>query len=318
MKRTVLAAAVALFAATPALAADVVKVGFSKSSNAMPYFVAVQKGYFKEAGIELEPVVIAVNTLMQTSLIANQIDAAIGLLAVEGMTGNIAKPGSINYFALNAQTSTHRMEQFVARKDFPAKTIADFKGAKLVSAPGIGNVALAKAALAQAGLKDGDYTLDQLDPTQHINVLMSGQFDGAYTLEPGGTMINEKGIGRTIMAGVIAKTILGDPEANAYVSGSAYSEKFLKERRDVAARFAKAFSKAIAFIEANPVEARKTLIGNTAIADDIVPKMPIIKFTMVSDLTEKDKANLQAYINFAAKIGAMKSAIDVKPYLVRF
>lgn len=318
MKHKIVALAVALLAAAPAWAADKVTVAFGKSSNAMPYFVAVEKGFFEKNGIEIEPVVISVNSMLQSSLIANQVDVSVGLLAVEGMTGNLAKPGAVNYIALNAQNATHRMEQFVARKDFPAKTIADFKGAKLATAPGIGNVAIAKAALAEAGLKEGDYTLDQLEVAQHINVLISGQYDGAFTLEPGGTMINEKGIGRTVMAGVIAKTILGDPEASAYVSGTAISEKFLSERREVAARFAKAWGEAIAFIESNPDEARKTLVGNTPIAEDIVPKLPIIDFTMVSDLSDKDKANLQAYIDFAVKIGAVKSAIDVKPFLVAF
>jgi NitT/TauT family transport system substrate-binding protein len=318
MKLKVIAAAAALLVAVPAWAADKVTVGFGKSSNAMPYFVAIEKGFFARNGIELEPVVISANSLMQGSIIANQIDVAIGLLAVEGMTGNLAKPGSINYIVLNAQSATHRMEQFVVRKDYPAKTLADLKGAKLVCAPGIGNVAIAKAALAEAGLKEGDYTLDQLDVAQHINVLKSGQYDGAYTLEPGGTMINEMSIGRTIAAGVIAKTILGDPEANAYVSGSAVSEKFLKERHDVATRFAKSMAEAIAFIDAHPDEARATLVGNTPIPAEIAAKMPIIKFTMVSDLSDKDKANLQAYIDFTAKIGAMKESLDVKPYLVAF
>ena len=80
------------------------------------------------------------------------------------------------------------MEQFVIRTGFPAKTLADLKGARIVSAPGLGNITLAKGALAAAGLKEGDYTLDQLEMAQHINVLKSGQYDAAYTLEPGATI----------------------------------------------------------------------------------------------------------------------------------
>ncbi len=310
--------ALALMGSSSAEAADTVKVAYAKLSNALPYFVAIDKGLFKKYDIELESVVINVSSMQQSALLANQVEVGVGLLAVEGMTGNVAKPGSINYVVMNAQTASHRMEQFVVRKDFPAKTIADLKGAKLVCAPGIGNVAVAKAALAEAGLKEGDYTLDQLDIAQHINVLTSGQYDGAYTLEPGGTMINERGVGRTIMAGVIAKTVLGDPEANAYVAGTVFTGTFLKERKDVAARFAKAMGEAIAFINANPAEARKTLVGNTPIAEEIVPKMPIMKFSLVSDMSDKDKANVQTYIDYATKIGAMKTGIEVKPYLVSF
>ena len=69
-----------------------------------------------------------------------------------------------------------------------ATALADLKGARIACVPGLGNITLAKAALAKAGLKDGDYTLDQMEMAQHINVIKSGQYDAAYTLEPGATM----------------------------------------------------------------------------------------------------------------------------------
>ena len=43
------------------------------------------------------------------------------------------------------------------------KTLKDFKGVKMMSAPGPANVNMAKGILAKAGLKEGDYTIDQLD-----------------------------------------------------------------------------------------------------------------------------------------------------------
>src|SRR5436305_1014497 len=100
-------------------------------------------------------------------------------------------------------------------------------------------------ALAKAGLKDGDYTLDQLEMAQHINVLKSGQYDAAYTLEPGGTMMDQMDIAKTLEAGIIASIILGDPSADAYVGGAALSEDFIKARPDVAMRYAQAWNKAL-------------------------------------------------------------------------
>ena len=38
----------------------------------------------------------------------------------------------------------------------------------------------ASAALAAAGLKEGDYTIDQLDMAQHVNVMQAGTFDAGY------------------------------------------------------------------------------------------------------------------------------------------
>ena len=68
------------------------------------------------------------------------------------------------------------------------KSLADFKGLNLMSAPGPANLNTAKGILAKVGLKDGDYTIDQLDMGQHINAMKAGTFDGGYTLDLPGMM----------------------------------------------------------------------------------------------------------------------------------
>ena len=78
-----------------------------------------------------------------------------------------------------------------------------------MSAPGPANLNTAKGILATQGLKDGDYTIDQLDQGEHVNALKAGTFDAAYTLEPGATIMRNLGIADTVEAGVIAKYILG-------------------------------------------------------------------------------------------------------------
>src|SRR5262249_50039649 len=88
----------------------------------------------------------------------------------------------------------YQMEQFVVRKGFPATSIKDLKGAKIMSAPGPANVTMAKAALAAVGLKEGDYTIDQLDMGQHVNVMQAGTFDAGYTLEPNASTMRKMGI----------------------------------------------------------------------------------------------------------------------------
>jgi len=98
------------------------------------------------------------------------------LVTLEGLNANVKKPGVAMYIALNSQTKVWKMEQFVVRNGFKAETIADLKGAKLLSAPGPANLNTAKAILAKNGLKEGDYTIDQLDMSQHINGHDRGDF----------------------------------------------------------------------------------------------------------------------------------------------
>ncbi len=304
--------------ASPAAAQDKVKVGVFPVSSTLPYFVAVERGFFKEQNIETEMVRLIGGPPNVAAMITNQIDAAAVLVTIEGMNANIKKPGVAMYISVNSQNKTYQMEQFVVRKGIEAKSIADLKGKKIMSAPGPANVTMAKAALAAAGLKEGDYTLDQLDMGQHVNVMQAGTFDAGYTLEPNASTMRKMGIATTIEAGVIAHYVLGDPNANAFVGGCALTSDFIKNRPDVAKRFTAAWEKAVRLINENPNEARKHLVKNTFTPDDVVDTVPMIRYFMAKDLTEKDKADYQKFIDFSVKSGTLTEKVDVTKYLQAF
>ncbi len=311
-----LAAVVAL--AAPAAAQDKVKVGVFPVSSTLPYFVAVERGFFKEQNIETEMVRLIGGPPNVAAMITNQIDAAAVLVTIEGMNANIKKPGVAMYISVNSQNKTYQMEQFVARKGLEAKTIADLKGKKIMSAPGPANVTMAKAALAAVGLKDGDYSIDQLDMGQHVNAMTAGTFDAGYTLEPNASTMRKLGVATTIEAGVIAHYILGDPNANAFVGGCALTTEFIKSRPDVARRFAAAWEKAARLINENPQEARKHLVKNTFTPEDVVDTVPMVRYFMAKDLTAKDKAEYQKFIDFSVKTGTLTEQVDVTKYLQAF
>jgi NitT/TauT family transport system substrate-binding protein len=304
--------------ASPAAAQDKVKVGVFPVSSTLPYFVAVERGFFKEQNIETEMVRLIGGPPNVAAMITNQIDAAAVLVTIEGMNANIKKPGVAMYISVNSQNKTYQMEQFVVRKGIEAKSLADLKGKKIMSAPGPANVTMAKAALAAAGLKEGDYTIDQLDMGQHVNVMQAGTFDAGYTLEPNASTMRKMGIATTIEAGVIAHYVLGDPNANAFVGGCALTSDFIKNRPDVAKRFTAAWEKAVRLINENPNEARKHLAKNTFTPDDVVDTVPMIRYFMAKDLTAKDKADYQKFIDFSVKSGTLTENVDVTKYLQAF
>ncbi len=306
------------FAAWPAAAQDKVKVGVFPVSSSLPYFVAVEKGYFKEQNIEPEMVRLIGGPPNVAAMIGNQIEASAVLVTIEGMNANIKKPGVAMYISINSQNQKYQMEQFVVRKGLEAKSLADLKGKKIMSAPGPANVTMARAALAAAGLKEGEYSLDQLDMGQHVNAMTAGTFDAGYTLEPNASTMRKMGVASTLEAGVIAKYVLGDPNANAFVGGAALTTDFITNRPDVARRFALAWGKAVDLINNNPSEARKHLVKNTFTPADVVDTVPMIRYFMAKDLTAKDKADYQKFIDFSVKSGTLEKPVDVSTYLKAF
>jgi len=309
-------AAFAALVATPTLAQDKVRVGVFPVSSTLPLFVAIEKGYFKEQNIEAEITRLIGGPPNVAAMIGNQIDAAAVLVTIEGMNANIKKPGVAMYISVNSQNKTYQMEQFVIRKGFNATSLKDLKGAKIMSAPGPANVTMAKAALAAVGLKDGDYTIDQLDMGQHVNAMTAGTFDAGYTLEPNASTMRKMGVATTLEAGVIAHYVLGNPEANAFVGGCALTSDFIKAKPDVARRFTAAWHKAMYLINDNPQEARKHLIKNTFTPDDVVDTVPMIRYFAPKDLTAKDKADFQKFIDFSTQTGTLTEKVDVSKYLV--
>jgi NitT/TauT family transport system substrate-binding protein len=301
-----------------AAAQDKVKVGVFPVSSSLPYFVALERGFFNEQNIEPEMVRLIGGPPTVAAMITNQIDAAAVLVTIEGMNANLKKPGVAMYISINSQNRTYQMEQFVVRKGYEATSIKDLKGAKIMSAPGPANVTMAKAALAAVGLKEGDYTIDQLDMGQHVNVMTVGTFDAGYTLEPNASTMRKLGVARTIESGVIAHYVLGDPDANAFVGGCALTSDFVKSRPDAARRFTAAWAKAVNLINTNPHEARKHLLKNTFTPDDVVDTVPMIRYFMAGDLTAKDKADFQKFINFSVQTGTLPEKVDVTKYIQTF
>ncbi len=313
-------AVLALSALAPgrAVAQDKVSVGVFPISSSLPYFVALERGFFKEQNIEPETTRLMGGPPNVAAMMTNQIEVAAVLVTLEGLNADVKKPGVAMYIGMHSQTKVWKMEQFVVRNGFKAETIADLKGAKLMSAPGPANLNTAKAILAKNGLKEGDYTIDQLDMGQHVNAMTAGTFDGGYTLEPSASMMIKSGVARSLEAGVISKYILGDEAANAYAAGCAMTSDFIQKRPDVARRFAAAWRKAIDFINANPEEARKYLAKNTFTPDNVVDTVPMLGYIMVGDMTPKQIGELQKFADFGNSIGVVPEKLDVTKVLQKY
>ena len=310
--------AVALSAALPASAQDKVTDGVFPVSSSLPFFVARDRGYFKEENIEPEMVKLMGGPPNVAAMMTGQIEASAVLVTIEGMNANLKKPGVAMYIGVHSQTKVWQMEQFVVRKGYNATSLKDLKGAKIMSAPGPANVTMAKAVLAAVGLKEGDYSIDQLDMAQHVNAMTAGTFDAGYTLEPNASTMRKLGVATTIEAGVISRYILGDPNANAFAAGCAITSDFIKTRPDVAKRFTAAWAKAARFVNENLAEARKYLAKNTFTPEDVVDTVPMVRYFMAKDLAGKEKAEFQKFIDFSVQTGTLEQKIDVTKYLQVF
>lgn len=316
MRRTVLslscAALFGLALAAPAAAADVVKVGVFPSSSALPYFVGIQRGFFKEVGIEVETVPLATHPLIVQSMVTGAIDAATNLVTLEGANINARRPGTLRYISLGGQNAEYITEQFVVKEGSPARTLKDLKGAKLFSAPGPANIGAARAVLKAAGLEEGkDFTIQEQQMGVQLGALKAGTFDGGYTLEPVASTMIAQGVGRRLEAGVIATYLLGNPKALAFAAGGALSGTLLKDRPDVAKRYAAAWAKAVKAANEDR-SARDLLAKDMNVPPDLAPTVPLARYVMVKDLTPEQMADFQTFLDIGVELGVVSAKVDAK------
>jgi NitT/TauT family transport system substrate-binding protein len=126
------------------------------------------------------------------------------------------------------------------------------------------------------------------------------------------------GVARVLEAGVIAKYILGDPQADAWAAGCAFTSAFINARPDVAKRFAAAWAKAIEYIRKEPAAAQKYLAKNTMTPDDLVDVVPPLGYRMIKDFSPKQMEYLQRFADFGTEVGVVPEKVDVTKFTTSF
>lgn len=314
-RRLVLGALAAPAIAAPARAADAVRVATFDAASTLPYFVALTRGFFADVGIAPTGTPLANHPLIVQALIAGDVEACTNLVTLEAANINARRPNTVLFFAVNGQNAEHRMEQFVVRPGSSVRSLADLKGARILSAPGPGNMAAARGVLAAVGLQDQrDYTLIEQPMGMHVGAMQSGQFDAAFTLEPAATIGERAGAMQRLEAGVIATHMLGRREARAFASGAGVSGRFLETRPDVARRYAAAWTRAIEAIRIDP-GTRAVLTSHLNTPADLAAVLPLQAFTPVAELSPADWADAQRFVDLAVAQGVVRGAIDVRSFL---
>lgn len=317
-----IASALALAAATlclPAAAADKIKIGVFPSSAALPFYVAVNRGYFKEADLEIEEVPMTSHPLTVQALVSNGIDAAVNLVTLEGANMEARRPNTLKYISLNGQNSQHVIEQFVVKADSPAKSLKDFKnGFKLFSAPGPANIGAARAVLKKVGLVEGkDFTIQEQQIGVHIGALQSGNFDGGYTLEPSATIMVAQKVGKRVETGVISTYLLGNKNASAFAAGAVMSGKFMADKPEVAKRFAAAWARGVKEAQADS-SARGYLVQGMKVPPELAATVPLPRIVMVKDMSAADVGDFQKFLDIGTELGVVKEKIDGKTLVRSF
>lgn len=292
------------------------RIGFWPVAAGLPFFAAVEKGYFKEAGLEVEPLKFAgAQQVMEAMLSGRSDGSANGTGSANLAIGEIAQPGLFKIFCTNPSNAKFVLDEFITGKDSAIKTMADLKGKKVASGPGIQNVTLCKTMLERAGATGA--TVSELPIGQHVASLVAGQVDACYTLEPTGTIGRMNGTTRVIEAGVVARYILGDPMAPWHGGAASLTTEFIKKNPDVAKKFIAAYAKGVELVRTKPEDARQYMKGYTAIEGPLTAEVPLASYMLYNEFKPSDVAYFQKFYDLFTEKGIFEKKVPVEPLIYK-
>jgi NitT/TauT family transport system substrate-binding protein len=293
-----------LMTAGSAFGADKVKIGHLPLVPSLPTYVALEKGFFAQEGLEVELIPFQSGTAIIDALVAGRIDAN----CMSAITGHwFAAQNAPDRFKIflvyAANTNVDNTMVVVVKQDSPLKDLKDLKGKTVGTFPGGTSVALARAII-RTQINPKGVTFTEIPPSNLIGALVAGQIDAYFSPEPFGMMAVFEGKGRYLMKSPC--TLLGLKKG--IVGGAfSFSAKFLSEKPELAKKVKTAIEKAVDYITANEQEARGYLTKYTPLPPPVAARIPFEKWIKIKDL---DKEAPQLYYDVLYNEGAYQKDLD--------
>ena len=275
-----------------------VKVGVLPISNVAPLYLGMEKGFFREQKLEIEPAPAQSGNEIVTAMVSG--DLQFAFLGYVPATSARAQGLPLKLIANadnGAKTADKEWTQLMVANDSPIRDVKQLEGKTIAvnALKGVGEVVI-KAALEKRGVEPDSIKLLEVPFPEMPAALERERVDVIWAPEPFLTSVLAKD-GREIEAPL---TTLGE----LYPNGTyATTEQYLGENADVVERFAKAMNKSSDYATENPEEARATIPEFTKIPPEVAQKIRLPQWP-----TEIDRDQLQELIDYAVEYKVIEKA----------
>ena len=238
----VMIALIGLWFGPSAQALEKIKVGYLHTLAVDGQFwLGVHKGYFKDQGLEMEPIQFTSGIPLMQALSGGSVDVAI----MGAVISNFPSRGVGKVFLIN--NIEYDTAMLFARPETGAKTIQDVKGQKITTVKGTTAHVFLHTALKANGIDSTkDVVIVSMDMAGAVSAFITGAAPFVCTWAPFHVQIREKVPGAVMLSS--AKDYYPDA---AIIGGWVATNKFYAEHKDVLKKIVKAW-----------VVANDELVGN--------------------------------------------------------
>ena len=201
----------------------------------------------------------------------------------------------------------------VVQADQNLKAPADFHGKKIAT-PQLGNTQdiSCRAWLTEGGLKITQLGGDaQVIPTQNpdqLGLFKEKRVDAVWTVEPWLSRLEQEASGKVIVE-----------EKDAATTVLVSSVKFLKDKRELAKKFAQAHAELTDWIVKNPEEAQRLIKAELLeeTKSDMTPQVITSAWKRIVFTSETPRAPVEKFMQNSVRAGFIKSAPDLSKLFER-
>ena len=267
------------------------KLGYMNIVDNTPMFVAMEKGFFKAEGLELDTVPMAGGAVIVQGVTAGDLQfgwtnvISLYQAHVEGFDFKLIAGGATN---VRGSNETHAI---VVGKDSPIKAAKDLAG-KTVAVNTLNNIVhlMAMAWVDKNGGVSSKIKFVEIPFPQMAPALVAGKVDAISVQEPFAAAAARQPETRVLT------NPWGDVAPKFLIASWFASEKWVQRNRQVAQAFVRALNRGIDTIHADPEGARAAMIKWAKLNPDMVGKIGMPLFE--KNISPKD---LQPTIDLTVK-----------------
>jgi sulfonate transport system substrate-binding protein len=221
----------------------VVRLDYTGSVYATTSVVGVEKGFFEEEGLLVNPRPQASGPIAVQSLIGGSTDFAVGSNVQPVLS--IAAGVPVKVVALNTYGFAGNV--IVPVDDTKSSTMQDLKGKVVGVQVGSGTHTVWLRYLKHIGMSEKDFKIKNMDTVLIPAAFESKSIEAAVAWDPFATLIVEKKLGRVMLG----PKDIADPVRATYAFYLMTTDEIIKKKSDMVQRFINGWVKGIRFIEKN-------------------------------------------------------------------
>ncbi len=234
---------IAAFLALPACASDVVHFATTKNAGDIGAFLAADRGFFAAEGIDADLTDFDSGARMVAPLATGELDGGT-LPGSAALYNAVSNKIAIRVVADRSRSAPGFMYQtLMIRKDIMEsgrfRDYPDLKGLKIaVAAPGINILSIVNDAARRGGVDYNDIEKVFIPLPQQVAAFRNKAVDASIMVEPFGSILVASGDG-------VRFASTEDFNPGGEFTYMVFSEKFVRDRGDVARRFMRAYVQAL-------------------------------------------------------------------------